>query len=165
MALAAGGASAQSKAGPGYYGEVGYTTLKIHSNNNGYGITPKLLGLTLGKDLNENLSVEGVYAGTVSKDSDVVNGSRFTGSATAYGVYVKPKMDIAPGVEVFARMGALHSKFEDEGGSLAKTKLAYGAGLQMQIVQDVYGQLDYMNFFRDDGLTAKGFTLSLGMRF
>ena len=162
---AAGAASAQSMSNQGYYGEVGYLALNLKNDSDGFDATPKLARVTFGKEIDKNLSVEGSYAFTASKDSSVVSGTKYTAKATAFGVSLKPKMEIAKDVEAFARIGALHTKFEDESGSLSKTKLAYGIGMQAQFTKDVYGQVDYMNYFKQDGLSAKGFTVSVGTRF
>lgn len=164
-ALAAGAASAQSMSNQGYYGEVGYLALNLKNDNNGFDATPKLARVTFGKEIDKNLAVEGSYAFTVSKDSSVVGGTNYTAKATAFGVSLKPKMEIAKDVEAFARIGATHSNYEDEGSSVSKTKLAYGIGMQAQFTKDVYGQVDYMNYYKQDGISAKGFTISVGTRF
>ena len=163
--LAAGTASAQSMSNQGYYGEVGYTASHIKNNNNGFAIAPKLARLTVGKELEKNLAVEGTYAFTASKDSGVVGGVKYTGKESFYGAYLKPKLEVARDVEVFARIGALHTKYEDEAGVLSKTKMSYGIGVQTQFTKDVYGQVDYMSYYKQDGMTAKGFTISVGTRF
>ena len=162
---AAGNVSAQSMSNEGYYSEVGYLALNLKNSNNSYDATPNLARLTFGKEINKNLSVAASYAFTVSKDSTVVGGTNYTAKATAFGISLKPKMDITKDVEAFARIGATHSKYEDEEASLSKTKLAYGIGIQAQFTKDIYGQVDYMNYFKQDGLTAKGFTVSVGTRF
>jgi outer membrane immunogenic protein len=163
--LAVGTASAQSMSNQGYYGEVGYTALHIKNDNNGFAITPKLARLTVGKELDKNLAVEGTYAFTASKDSGVVGGVTYTGKESFYGAYLKPKIEVAKDVEAFVRIGALHTKYEDEAGSLSKTKVSYGVGVQAQFTKDVYGQVDYMSYYKQDGMTAKGLTVSVGTRF
>ena len=163
--LATGTVSSQSMPNQGYYGEVGYTALKIKNDSNGFDITPKLARLIVGKEINKGLAVEGTYAFTASNDSAAVNGTKYTGKASLFGAYLKPKFEIAQDVEVFARVGALHTKYEDEGSSFSKTKLSYGIGVQTQFTKDVYGQVDYMNYYKQDGMTAKGFTVSVGTRF
>ncbi len=165
VALAAGTASAQSMSNQGYYGELGYTSLNIKNENNGFDITPKLMRMTFGKEINKALSVEGVYAFTASKDSDIVGNKKYTGKASMYGVYLKPKFEITNGIEAFARVGVIHTKYEDEGSDVSKTKASYGLGLQAQFTKDIYGQVDYMNYYKQDGMTGKGFTLSVGTRF
>lgn len=157
--------SAQSMANQGYYGEVGYLALNLKNENNGFDATPKLARFTFGKEIDKNLSVEGSYAFTFSKDSSVVGGTNYTAKATAFGVSLKPKIEIAKDVEAFARIGATHSKYEDEASSVSKTKVSYGIGMQAQFTKDVYGQVDYMNYYKQDGLSAKGFTVSVGTRF
>ena len=163
--LATGTVSSQSMPNQGYYGEVGYTALKIKNDSNGFDITPKLARLIVGKEINKGLAVEGTYAFTASNDSAAVNGTKYTGKASLFGAYLKPKFEIAQDVEVFARVGALHTKYEDEGSSFSKTKLSYGIGVQTQFTKDVYGQVDYMNYYKQDGMTGKGFTISVGTRF
>ena len=97
--LAAGTASAQSMSNQGYYGEIGYTALKIKNDNNGFDATPKLARFIIGKEIDKNLSVEGTYAFTASKDSGVVGGTSYTAEGTMFGAYLKPKMEIAKDVE------------------------------------------------------------------
>jgi len=163
--LATGAVSAQSMSNQDYYGEVGYTALNIKNDSNGFDITPKLARLIVGKEINKGLAVEGTYAFTASNDSAAVNGMKYTGKASLFGAYLKPKFEIAQDVEVFARVGALHTKYEDEGSSLSKTKLSYGMGVQTQFTNYVYGQVDYMNYGKQDSVTVKGFTVSVGTRF
>ena len=164
--MAVGTVSAQTmKKDSGYYGEVGYTGLKIKNDSNGFDATPKLARLIVGKEIDKNLSVEGTYAFTASKDSGVFGGTNYTVKGSMFGAYLKPKVEIAKDVEAFARIGAIHSKYEDGVTSVSGTKLAYGIGVQAQITKDIYGQVDYMNYYKQDGLTAKGLTLSVGTRF
>ena len=164
-ALAAGSASAQSMSNQGYYGEVGYTAFNVKNDSNGFDITPKLVRLIVGKEINKGLAVEGTYAFTASDDSAFVNGTKYAGKANIYGAYLKPKFEIAQGVEAFARVGALNVKYEDEGSNFSRTKLSYGIGMQMQLTKDVYGQVDYMNYGEQDSVSARGFTVSVGTRF
>lgn len=163
--LATGAVSAEPMPNQGYYGEVGYLALNLKNRNNGFDATPNLAQVTFGKEIDKNLSAEGSYAFTVSKDSSVVSGTNYTAKASAFGVSLKPKMEITKDVEAFARIGAIHSKYVDEASSVSKTKLAYGIGIQTQFTKDVYGQVDYMNYYKQDGLSAKGFTISVGTRF
>lgn len=164
--LAAATASAQSMGkDSGYYGEVGYTALTIKSDNTAFEAKPKLARFTVGKEIDKNLSVEGSYALTVSKGSAVDSGVTYDVKATAFGVSLKPKYEISKDVEAFARIGAIHSKYDDGFSSVSKTKLAYGVGLQAQFTKDVHGQVDYMNYYKQDGITGKGFTFSVGTRF
>ncbi len=40
-----------------------------------------------------------------------------------------------------------------------------GIEVQTQFTKDVYGQIDYMNLGKKEGVSAKGITLSIGTRF
>ena len=163
--LVAASASAQSMSNQAYYGEVGYTPLNIKSADDGIDVTPKLVRFIVGKEIDKNLSVEGTYAFTASKDSATLDGTKYTAKATMYGMYLKPKFEIAKDVEAFARIGAIHSKYEDGDSSVSKNKASYGLGIQAQFTKDIYGQVDYMNYYKQDGITGKGFTVSVGTRF
>lgn len=137
--------------------------LNVKNDKNGFDATPKLARVTFGKEIDKNLSIEGSYAFTVSKDSSVFGGTKYNAKATTFGVSLKPKMEIIKDVEVFARIGATHSKYE--ASSVSKTKLAYGVGVQAQLTKDIYGQVDYMNYYKKDSVTAKSLTVSVGTRF
>jgi hypothetical protein len=163
-ALAAGNASAQSMMHDSdYYGEIGYTPLNI----DGAGVTykPDVARFVIGKDLNSNLSIEGMYSTTVSKDS--YNGS--TVSYSGYGLYLKPKMEVTNDTEVFARVGYARSEFKSSGAgfssSTSDSDVSYGLGIQTKFTKEIYGQLDYMNYYSKDNVKAKGFNVSVGTRF
>lgn len=162
--LAAGTASAQSKANDsGYYGEVGYTPISIGDSD--VTLKPKLARFIVGKEINENLSVEGMYSTTISKDSQQGVDVSFSG----YGIFLKPKMEVTKDTEVFGRLGWFKSELKGtwNGGSASSngSDVSYGLGVQTKFTKDVYGQIDYMNYYNKDGVTNKGFTLSVGTRF
>jgi opacity protein-like surface antigen len=167
--LAGGAASAQSmNRDSGYYGEVGYTAMKFEEESTSP--TPALARFVVGKDINENFAIEGMAALTVSKGT--WSGSGVTGdlSGTTYGVYVKPKMEILPGTEIFARVGLANTSWKSDQSTGPSTDgtgtgLAYGVGAQTQFTKNIYGQLDYMSYGKKDFWTAKGFTVSIGTRF
>jgi len=163
-ALVAGTASAQSMMhDSGYYGEIGYTPLSVDDGSVTY--KPDLVRFVIGKDLNSNLSIEGMYTTTVSKD----NYKGVDVSSSGYGVYLKPKMEVAKDTEVFARVGYVRSEFKASGAGVSSTTsgsdLSYGLGVQTKFTKEVYGQLDYMNYYDKDNVKSKGFTVSVGTRF
>jgi hypothetical protein len=155
LVATAGIASAQTAA-KDFYVEGGLLGLKFKDSSSSS--TPKLARFIVGKDINTNLAVEAMGAFTVSKDADL--------SATSFGAFLKPKMEVSKDVEVFARIGATHTASKSNSGSYSTTKAAYGFGVQMQLNKDVYGQVDYMHYAKDDvGTNARGFTVSVGTRF
>ena len=121
-ALAAGSVSAQSmnksamEKDSGWYGEVGYLGLNTSSSALNGSQTPKLIRFVAGKDINENLSIEGMAAMTMSKattNPSTIETAKY--SASTYGLYAKPKIEVATGTQLFARIGVAHTslKLED----------------------------------------------------
>jgi opacity protein-like surface antigen len=166
--LAAGTVSAQSLSkNSGYYGEVGYSAIKFDDGDTS--TTPKLARLIIGTNINANLDAEAAIALTASKGD--VNDSNENGklSAKQFGLYAKPKIEIAKDTELFGRIGISHTSWKSNNSvsenSDSFTKLAYGIGVQTQFTKDVYGQIDYMNLGKKEGVSAKGITLSIGTRF
>lgn len=162
--LTAGAASAQSIANDsGYYGEIGYTPLSI--GDSVVTFKPKLARFIVGKDINENLSIEAMYGTSISKDSQ----QGVDISASGYGIFLKPKIEIAKDTEVFGRLGWFKSELKATGSggsdSTNGSDASYGLGVQTKFTKDVYGQIDYMNYYKKEGVTSKGFTVSVGMHF
>ncbi len=175
LVATAGVASAQS-APKDFYVEGGLVPMKI--TGDGLDVTPVAARFTLGKDINANLAVEGVYVFTASKDSvKMLNTNTNTNTnvdvdvaVSGYGVYLKPKFEVAKDTEVFARIGYTSAKLTASVGNISATgdtvnSVSYGAGFQTQINKDWYAQADYMVFSKKDGGTAKGFGVSAGYRF
>ena len=168
LALVAASASSAQSATNGYYGEVGYLSMKF-TDDSSVEPTPKLARFVVGKNIHENLDVEAMAGVTVSKADWASSSQKGELSATTYGISLKPKLNIANGTEVFARVGFSHTSWKDDytGGSSSDsaTKAVYGAGIQTELSKNIYGQLDYMNYGGKDGWKSKGFTVSVGTRF
>ena len=119
----------------------------------------------VGVNVHDNLSVEGMAAVTVVSDTyqnaDI--------SANAWGVFLKPKLQVTQDTQVFARAGYVSSELKasvsNYAASTSGSDVGYGLGGQTQITSKVYGQIDYMNYYNKNGFAAKGFTVSVGARF
>ena len=160
--LCASGAQAQSRtsADNGYYAEIGYSPIDV--SGAGGTATPDTLRFLIGNELNKNLAVEAFYITTTSKDSR----ESYNASISGFGMYLKPKMALSESTEVFARLGFMRADITAAAnGSHTGTDLAYGLGVQTNFTKSVYGQLDYMNSYDRSGVSAKGYTLSLGTRY
>ena len=156
------GAQAQSRtaADLGYYAEVGYSPVDV--SGAGGSATPQALRFIVGNELNKNLSLEGMYITTTSKDTRV----GYNASIKGFSVFMKPKMALSENTEVFARAGIMRAEITaSTAGAHTGTDVAYGLGIQTNFTKSVYGQLDYMQSFDRDSIAAKGYTLSLGARF
>lgn len=156
------GAQAQSlhAADYSYYSEIGYSPVDV--SGTGGNATPHAVRLLFGNVINKNLGLEAMYSTTVSKDSR----QGYDASYSGFGIFLKPKMAVTENTEVFARVGVLRADITaSSNGSHTGSDFAYGLGVQTNITQSVYGQLDYMHSYDRDSVAAKGYTLSLGMRF
>src|SRR4051812_12651975 len=97
-------AQAQAQTSP-VYGEIGYTMLKIKSEDVGT-VHPGALRGIVGYAFHPNLAVEGMLAfGVVSDNVDVSGVNVKVKLDNAYGIYLKPKYDVTPQVELFGRLG------------------------------------------------------------
>ena len=172
VALACTGAFAQSKAkNDSAYIELGY-------NSGQYNITelPGLsnanhLLITLGKNMSQNYALEGVYANGMS-DASTAGSTVNVRLASSYGLYVKPKLAISDSIEMFARVGYFNFKANStvpaspaSNDSASGTSLSYGLGASMKIVNNIYGNLDWMQMYKKDGIDIKGMGLSVGYKF
>ncbi len=173
--LTAGVAHADSTPASNWYGEVGSLGFK-NTPDNGNTITPSLLRLTVGNNLNETLAVEGVAGLTASKANVAFTNSSATGTVSDnfYGVYVKPKYQASPDITIFGRGGFAHTSVTGSinGGTsttYSSTKLSYGFGAELKINQNWYGALDYMQYGKysdvGDSIKFSGITLTLGYKF
>jgi len=174
VALACTGAFAQSKAkNDSAYIELGY-------NSGQYNITelPGLsnanhLLITLGKNMSQNYALEGVYANGMSDATTTSVGTTVNVRlASSYGLYVKPKLAISDSIEMFARVGYFNFKANStvpaspaSNDSASGTSLSYGLGASMKIVNNIYGNLDWMQMYKKDGIDIKGMGLSVGYKF
>lgn len=170
LALMATGAQAQ------FYGEVGYSVVNAKQNVNGneFKGKPNAIRGIVGFDFHRNLAIEGMAAFGV-RDGDLkVNGQTITGVKleldNMVGIYLKPKARLNDSVEVFARVGA--ARIEGTGSapgfgsiSASETSLSWGTGLSFSVTQAVGMNVDFMQYIRKDGFTARGLTVGVGMKF
>jgi hypothetical protein len=172
-AVATLSAQAQSANKDGWYGEIGYLSLRF-SDQSEIKPTPKLARFVIGKNYSEYLALEAMAATTMSKDSwSTSSGFQGNTSGTTYGVMLKPKYEIANGTEIFGRLGygylspkSDYSYGNNSGtGSPSATSAIYGVGIQTDFSKNVYGQIDYMSYGGKDSWKGNGYTFSLGFRF
>ena len=172
VALACTGAFAQSKAkNDSAYIELGYNSGQYNVDEvKGLSNANHLL-ITLGKNMSENYALEGVFATGMSEASTAGNTVNIKLSSS-YGLYVKPKMMISDSIELFARVGYFNAKPNltipsdtTQNQSYSGTALSYGLGASMKIVNNIYGNLDWMQMYKKDGIDIKGMGLSVGYKF
>lgn len=143
-----------------YYAEAAVSAMELKENGQTY--SPNAMRLIVGKTLNRNLSVEGMYAFTVNSD----NQPSFDAKSDHYGISLKPQISINDNTDVFARVGYGRSNVTSSAsGERSISDWSYAIGVQTKFTSDVYGQLDYTNYLHKDGVWVQGIGFSLGMRF
>ncbi|WP_343627607.1 porin family protein [Roseateles sp.] len=163
--LAAGAAQAQTQT-QGFYGDVGYTFVKVKDDAVSASFKPGAIRGIVGWDLHPYVALEAMLAGGV-KDGKAAGGK--VEISRSVGLYVKPKFAVNEQFEVFGRLGFADSKIKVSGplGS-AKGKdnsFSWGVGAAYNFNKQVYGAVDYMSYFDKDSTKIDGVTLSVGYRF
>ncbi len=168
--VATGAAQAQKapQASSPWYGEIGYTVVKLSSDDGTW--HPGVVRAVVGYDVAPNVSLEGMVAAGVRDDSTNVLGVGVDAKVNnAYGLFVKGKANLAPGLEAFGRIGYARTRVTASAMGAAYTDhdsdLAYGLGLNYSLSRTSYLGVDYMRYYNKDGVKADGLTLGVGMRF
>lgn len=152
-ALTLGAASAQAQS---LYGELAYQSLDL-----GMSSEPSVLRATIGHEYNANLAVEGVFGVGLSDGKDTAFGVPVKLKVdNIWGVYAKPKMKLAPALEVFGRVGVANLKATASataGGftaaeSINDTELSYGFGATYSVTPRLSLSADFMKYDDVDAL-------------
>lgn len=172
VAVACTGAFAQSKSKANSpYIELGYNSGQYNLDAISGLSNANHLVITLGKNISENYALEGVYA-TGMNDSSTAGNTVNVKLSSSYGLYIKPKAMVLDSVEVFARIGYFNAKpnltvpsDSTQNQSVSGTSLSYGLGASMKVTDAIYGNLDWMQMYKKDGIDIKGMGLSIGYKF
>lgn len=163
--LAAGAAQAQTTTG-GFYGDVGYTFVKVKDDQVSASFKPGAIRGIVGWDLHPYVALEAMLAGGAGDDSKLGATVKVSRS---YGLYVKPKFAINDQFEVFGRLGFADSKIKVSGPIATATgkdsSFSWGVGAAYNFNKQVYGAVDYMSYYDKDTTKIDGVTLSVGYRF
>ncbi len=168
MATASQVAHAQAKAGNAAtgYGEVSYLAATHKESDVTY--RPAAIRLAGGADVIPGLGLEAMLA-FGAKDGE--SGTKSAQLSTLAGVYVKPHAEIAPGVDVYARVGYTNlswsTKASAGGAATDKTgnSPSYGVGLNYTVTDKVTVGADYMSYYNKDSVTLTGIAVSVGIKF
>jgi outer membrane autotransporter protein len=173
-AMACTGAFAQQKsASESMYIELGFASAQYNFDAVSNLSNANHLNITLGKNLSENFSVEGIFATGMNDSTSTAPGYTVNAKlSSSYGLYVKPKTSITNSIEAFARVGFFSASPSitvptdtTQNQSIKGTSASYGLGASMKIAKNVYGNLDWMQIYKKDGVDIKGFGLSVGYKF
>jgi outer membrane autotransporter protein len=172
-----GAAQAQTQPSP-FYGELGYTFLKLKEEGSSSTRNGAIRGM-FGYAFHPNIAVEGMLGFAVNDDNETfVDPTLGTVDLkvkvqNSFGIFVKPKYTFNNQVEVFGRLGWARSKVKvtaSAGGVSASASesdndFAYGAGVNFNINPRTYVGLDYMRYYSKEGSKIDGVTLGVGYRF
>ncbi len=158
------------------YGDVGLTFVSYEENDSGdvFTSSPKAVRLIGGAELGRNVDVEVMLGFGAESDTVKYQGITYSDFTlkidSMYGFYVKPKFELAPNIEVFARLGYVHAaataSITDYGSDTStENGLSYGVGLKMKIDPKVSFNIDYMSYLNKPDYSAKGLTFGVGFRF
>jgi opacity protein-like surface antigen len=161
------------------YLEIGLMNQQVKDNvDSGNNATPRTYRIILGKDINHYASFEIMAASSSTAGTDT-QATPDSVTSHMYGAYVKPKLQLGSGTDVFLRGGVAYSSVTyNNGGSInpgaattfTGTKFSGGVGIETSLTRNVYVALDYMTYGTIDTaatnqLTSKGTTVSVGYRF
>lgn len=168
--------AAHAQHAPKFYAEAGYSFIDYEEHDAGdtYKSSPKAIRLVGGAELNKNVAVELMLGFNGGDDSVKYNGVTFSSVKlkidSMYGVYVKPKYELAPNFDVFGRVGYAHvsatvsaSGFGSDSGS--DSDLSYGIGASYHFDRNLSVNVDYMSYLNKSDYSAKGFTVGVGYKF
>jgi hypothetical protein len=150
-----------------YYSDVGFIPMKV--SQDGVNASPLALRYVFGKKLDKHLAVEGAYVMTVSRDESSVQGVNADTGISSYGLYLKSTLTHIKKIQVFARVGYAKTKLTSSVASYQLDHevegISYGFGMQNFFNQNWYIQSGYTVLPKKDGVSAKGFGLSVGYLF
>lgn len=167
-----GSASAQT------YGEVGYTSIDVSEpvlvSGNSYNLTasPSAVRTIIGYEANPNLSLEGMLGQGLGDSTVSVSGISTSVKYkidNIYGFYIKPKLNLSPQIEAFARVGYVHGSgtatYQGISASSSGNSFSYGLGLSYAINEKLSVNVDAMSYYDKDSMKVTGTTVGVGYKF
>lgn len=150
------------------YGELAYTSASYSDGE--IKVRPGVVRGIAGLEYSPGLAFEAMFGAGVRDGSFGIAGyTAKVGVDYAYGVYVKPKLQITPELELFGRVGYVRTKMSVSvaGMSMSTTDgdVSYGAGLKYALTPQWSASADYMSYGKNDGAKGTGFSLGLGYKF
>lgn len=167
IGLATSGVNAQSTP-KAWYGEIGLS--QVTYKESGYSLKPTVLRVMVGTEVHSNLAVEGMFGLGISDDTIRISGVNVTGEINnTWGIFLKPKVALAPNFEAFARFGYAKTKVSasvpgyritDSGGDFS-----YGLGFSYKLTKQVSANADYMSYYDKNGVKGTGLSFGVGFNF
>ena len=117
-----------------------------------------------GYNFNRNFGAE--VMGAAGLSSGDINGVTLKVDS-AYGIYLKGQVEVAPQFELFARAGWAHITLSSNvvSGTGGDSSFSYGGGVQYRFNKNWYLQGEYTSLYDKDGVTINGAAVGVGYRF
>ena len=167
VALTCASAQAQYIPTPSYL-ELGLVNVTVDSTAGK--ASPNAIRLVSGTDFHPYMGLEALLALSTSDGNATIN--KVPGQLklnNPWGLYLKPKFDVSPQIDVFGRIGFASTSLSAS-GSLASASGtsqsgAYGLGLRYKFNKSLGINMDYMTYLKSGNTEVKGATIGLGYRF
>lgn len=147
------------------YLEVGYARAKLEAS----GLFSENVGVgavRFGYNFTPNFAAE-LFAAAGLDSADV--GGVSVKVDSAYGFYLKGKVAVGSGVELFVKPGYVHARLKASAGgqsvSDSDDSFSWAVGGQYNFTDKVYGQIDYASYYDKSGLKVSGPSISVGFKF
>ncbi len=151
------------------YVEVSLNTLNY--SQSGLRVSPTALRTVVGKHVGPTFAYEGMLALGPTMASSTADGqpAQLKIDPLLAG-YLKARKELAPGLEVFGRLGAASmvkktdgAYFSGQASSERLGSVSYGLGVKIRINRDTSFVTDYTSYYNRKDVTVDG--LSLGLSF
>lgn len=143
----------------GAFGQLAY-------EESGYRLTPTVARVMLGAKVADNLALEALGAvGMGSSTSGIVTLKVNHG----FGAYAKPFFSVNDKVELFGRVGMFNGSLTASAPgvsiSTSGSSFSYGAGIAVNIAENIALVADYMSYYDKNSITVTGWTIGAKFAF
>ena len=125
----------------------------------------------VGKNMGPTFSYEGMLAFGTSQGTDTLGGKSAAAKIDPlFGAYLRARQELAPGLEVFGRVGAASlvknldgAYFANDASSKRMGGLSYGLGVKIRINRKASFVTDYTSYYNRREETIDGVSLGLAI--
>lgn len=167
-------AQAQNAVATNWFGEIGYTAVRLKATDGVDTVkaSPSAVNLSVGYQVMPNLAIEGLAAFSLSDAKVKLNGTSTVVDAdvkSTLGIYLRPSFKVTDNIELFGRLGYAHSKYSLSAGGVNATgsdsDFSYGIGANFYLNKTSYISGNWTSYYSKDGVKGTGVAVSYGVRF
>ncbi|MFM2112723.1 MAG: hypothetical protein RLZZ271_1383 [Pseudomonadota bacterium] len=150
------------------YFEGGYSNMSLTAPSSTSASTG-MHRLVLGMNLHPNLAAEETFSFNAKSDAVTRSGTPgFVKIKSITGLYLKPRITLADNkLTVFARLGYASYQTDFTTAPYVGTGngRSFGLGISYRLSDNFSANVDYMNYFKRNGIEVKGTTVGIGYAF